>query len=89
MEFNWDPVKAALNEQKHGLTFHVVVAIFSDPFLLDIDVSRDADGEPRRKAVGRIGENVFTLVYTRRVSVVRAISARRANTQELRKYGVR
>lgn len=89
MEFAWDPAKAIANERKHGLTFEVAIAVFADPNGLDLDVSRAADEESRRKAVGRIGEHVFTLVYTRRGVVVRLISARRANIQEMRDYGAR
>jgi uncharacterized DUF497 family protein len=89
LEFEWDPAKASLNEQKHGLAFRFVLPVFSDPNLMDIDVSREADGEARRKAVGRIGDHIFALVYSRRGSVIRVISARRANVKEMREYGVR
>lgn len=89
VDFEWDPAKASVNERKHGLAFQVAVAVFYDPAWLDIDVTRSADGESRRKAVGRIGEHIFTLVYTRRNATVRLISARRANVQEMREYGVR
>ena len=89
MDFEWDPAKAAANERKHGLAFQVAIVVFSDPNWLDLDVTREADGESRRKAVGRIGEHVFTLVYTRRDAVVRLISARRANVQELKEYDAR
>ena len=89
MGFEWDPTKAAANERKHGLAFQVAIVVFSDPNWLDLDVTREADGESRRKAVGRIGEHVFTLVYTRRDAVVRLISARRANVQELKEYDAR
>ena len=89
MDFEWDPAKAAANERKHGLAFQVAIVVFSDPNWLDLDVTREADGESRRKAVGRIGEYVFTLVYTRRDAVVRLISARRANVQELKEYDAR
>lgn len=89
MDFDWDSAKAVANERKHGLAFQVAIVVFFDPNWLDLDVTREADGESRRKAVGRIGEHVFTLVYTRRAQVVRLISARRANVQELREYGAR
>ena len=89
MDFEWDPAKAAANERKHGLAFQVAIVVFSDPNWLDLDVTREADGESRRKAAGRIGEHVFTLVYTRRDAVVRLLSARRANVQELKEYDAR
>jgi hypothetical protein len=48
---------------------------------------REDDGEDRFKAIGRIGERVFTIVYTERNEVKRLISARRANAKEENNYG--
>jgi Ribonuclease toxin, BrnT, of type II toxin-antitoxin system len=32
IEFDWDPVKAASNAVKHGVTFQEAMTIFLDPF---------------------------------------------------------
>ena len=89
MEFDWDPAKAAANERKHGTPFVFATAVFMDSKFVDYDVSRPDDDEPRRKAAGVIKGKLFTVVYTLRGAVVRIISARRSNLQEVRRYGVR
>jgi uncharacterized DUF497 family protein len=89
MDFDWDPAKDASNEQKHGLRFSAVVAVFLDVRVVEFDVSRPEDKEVRRKAVGLIGGRLITVVYSRRNGVTRIISARRSNVQEARQYGVR
>ena len=89
MEFDWDPAKATANERKHGIPFSFATAVFVDSKFVDYDVSRDDDDELRRKAVGIIRGKLFTVVYPLRGAVVRIISARRSNLQEVRRYGVR
>jgi uncharacterized DUF497 family protein len=84
--FEWDSVKAASNLAKHGVRFEVAVRLFDDPGHADLDASHDEDGEPRRKAVGRIEGRLFTLVYTMRGEATRIISARASNAMEKRRY---
>lgn len=85
--FEWDDDKALANERKHRIPFDVAVRIFLDPDRIDFDASRDEEGEERRKVVGQIENKLFCLVYTRRAGgVIRIISARRANLQEIRRY---
>jgi uncharacterized DUF497 family protein len=60
---------------------------FLDEALVDLDASREADGEARRKAVGLIEGRIFTLVYVQRKEAIRIISARRANATERKAYG--
>ena len=85
--FDWDDAKAASNLAKHGVPFDYAARVFLDEVAVDFDASREADGERRRKAVGRIEGRVFTVVYVRRSETIRIISARRANTAERRAYG--
>ncbi len=49
-------------------------------------MSREADGEARRKAIGLIEGRVFTVVYVQRKEATRIISARRANATEKKAY---
>lgn len=87
--FQWDETKAAANLAKHGLRFAVAVAIFSDPWSVDYDVSRAEDQESRRKIVGVIDRVLCSVVYTFRDEKIRIISARRANKTERKIYGYR
>jgi uncharacterized protein len=84
--FEWDDTKAASNFAKHSVEFEFAVRVFLDDGRADLDASRPADGESRRKAVGTIEGELFTVVYTERGSVVRVISARRSNVKEHRIY---
>jgi len=89
VEFDWDPNKAASNERKHGIRLSYAIGVFLDLRVVDYDVSRLDDNEPRRKAVGMIDGRLFTVVYTMRGEVIRIISGRRANVQESREYALR
>ncbi|MBJ7318055.1 MAG: BrnT family toxin [Brevundimonas sp.] len=87
LEFEWDEAKAQSNLAKHAVPFAYAVHVFVDPDCVDIDASRTADGEDRRKAVGRIGAHLYAVVYTRRAGRIRLISARRCNRSEEKAYG--
>jgi len=86
-EFEWDPVKAAGNLVKHGVSFEVASVLFADGASVHMDASQQGDGEVRRKAVRFIDGRLFTLVDTLRNGVIRVISARRSNTREARYHG--
>jgi uncharacterized protein len=87
MDFEWDDHKNAANMVKHFIGFEVAIGVFVDPDAIEFDVSRAADQEERRKRVGKIGDFVFTVVFTPRQGVCRLISARRANKNEELRYG--
>jgi hypothetical protein len=87
IRFVWDHVKADLNLVKHGITFDFGTRVFLDPVHVDFDVSRPEDMEQRRKAVGQIEGDLFTVVHTIRFGARRLISARHANRQEEKLYG--
>ncbi len=77
MEFDWDEQKAASSLTKHGVSFDYAARVFLDAGRVDLDASRSADGEQRRKVVGMIDERVFALVYT--AGVGRSASSRRGD----------
>ena len=91
LRFEWDPVKARTNQQKHGIRFEDAMQVFDDPrarFELD---RADEFGELRWHAIGLIGGVAVVLVaHTVREEagdeVVRMISARRASRQERKRY---
>jgi uncharacterized DUF497 family protein len=87
-EFVWDPEKAAANVVARGISFEFATLAFHDLQGVDIDVSRDSDGEIRRKLIARIERRLFAVVYTLREGVCRVISARRTNKSEERLYGL-
>ncbi len=87
--FEWDDAKAVSNFAKHRFSFEDAIEIFADPEVVFVATFRERDLEERFKAVGRIGDRIFTVVYTQRRGVRRIISARRANAAEEKHYGNR
>lgn len=83
----WKDANAETHFLKHGVRFEYAARVFLDSDRADWDVSRPQDGEARRKSVGTIEGKLFVVVYTPRAGVAWIISARRANTQETRRYG--
>jgi uncharacterized DUF497 family protein len=92
IRFEWDPLKARINQRKHGIAFSEAANVFEDPYaLFEQDRTDDETGEPRWQAIGRVGEMVLLLVaHTVREEgqdeVVRLISARRATRKERNRY---
>jgi uncharacterized protein len=65
---------------------NLLLACFLNEMRAGLDASQTADGEARRKAVGIIDGELFTVVCTQRESAIRVISARRSNVKEDRDY---
>ena len=85
--FEWDDWKAAQNEKKHGISFHIAEQVFEDPLQITIRDRFHSEAENRFVI---IGETLFgdTLVVTfaERGDRIRIISARRATRREKRRY---
>jgi uncharacterized DUF497 family protein len=85
-EFEWDEAKARLNLEKHRVSFLTASAIFSNERLERID-DREEYGEVRWIALGRVGSEVFRVVYTwRGKNLVRIVSAQKASKDEREIY---
>ncbi|MGH7961296.1 MAG: BrnT family toxin [Candidatus Binatia bacterium] len=87
MPFDWDPAKNVSNRRKHGISFNEATAVFDDPSKVGWICSDPGDDEERFMIVGRAGWNIVSVVYTPRGSMLRLISARKANRHERREYG--
>jgi uncharacterized DUF497 family protein len=87
MQFEWDPNKAALNEEKHGVSFREAMTTFDDPQLVIFDDPDHSTIEKRELLVGtsRRGRLLITS-FTMREEAVRIISARRTNKKERLTY---
>ncbi len=86
MLFEWDGRKAAQNIAKHGIPFEYAVRVFLDPYRLDSEDVRRDYSEERWLTLGKIERRLFAVAYTPRGTVIRLISARKANEREQRKY---
>ena len=83
--FIWDPTKNQINITKHGISFPMAAKLFDGPRLEKEDTRRDY-GETRIIALGRSEGRILRVVYTRRNSVIRIISARKAKRHERAAY---
>ena len=86
MDFEWDMAKSDLCQISRNFDFTYVISSFKDPTLLVEQDQRWDYGEERFRALGLLNEKVFVVIYTKRPSAIRIISARRANRREVRRY---
>jgi len=89
VDFNWDPRKADINLQKHGISFEEASSAFYDDrarIMYDPDHSQDED---RYVLLGVSEESRLLMVchlYKENDRLIRIISARRATKDERRQY---
>ena len=84
MEFEWDPAKSDRCLRQRGFAFADVLAAFTDPQnLIELDTRFDY-GEERYQLYGSVKGRLYVIVFTRRGSAFRGISARKANAREQR-----
>lgn len=84
--FEWDEQKAQSNEAKHAVSFPFITRAFDDDNRLTVIDNRRDYGEVRYITLARIEQRVYVLVYTMRDTVIRLISARKANSKEVKRY---
>jgi uncharacterized DUF497 family protein len=91
--FEWDPVKAQTNANKHGVTFEEATAVFNDPMALTIfDEDNSSDDEDRWVTIGQTnGQHYLVVIHTYRdqknnTVTIRLISARPATKHEIKQY---
>lgn len=93
MQFEWDEEKRRANLKKHDVDFRDIPSVFHHPHL---SYSSPRGEEPRRVAVGplhspeerpqRWSGPLVAVVYIRKATQYRIISARRARTNERQAY---
>jgi uncharacterized DUF497 family protein len=86
MDFKWDKAKSDLCQISRNFDFAYVISIFVDPDLFVEKDQRWDYGEERFRAIGALESRVFVVIYTKRPSAIRIISARRANRREVKRY---
>ena len=79
MQFDWDPLKAARNLIKHGVSFDEATTVFGDPFAGTIADPLHSVGEMRFVTAGNSASGrLLVVVHTDRAEAIRIVSARRA-----------
>ena len=86
MNIVWDPEKARINLEKHGMRFSDAEIVLYDPHALTQE-DKDAVNEQRFVTIGMdaIGR-VLIVVYTYRGEDIRLMSARSATKRERESY---
>lgn len=85
-EFEWDDIKAAINEREHHVTFEMARAAFRDAFAIS-RVDRGHDSPEEQYAwLGMVEDRLLFVSYTLRGDWIRIISARKAQPHERRRY---
>jgi len=91
--FEWDPVKARSNAEKHGVTFERATEVFKDPMALTLyDEDNASSEEERWITLGQAnGQHYLVVVHTYRnqqdnAVTIRLISARPATKHEIKQY---
>jgi len=87
MDFEWDPKKAFINEEKHGVSFFEACEVFDDDYSLTIHDPDHSLDEDRYLIFGMSrSRHYFVVSYTERGDCIRLISARRMTRRERNSY---
>ena len=86
MQIEFDTDKDAANIARHGVALALGAKIFDDHEVLIVPTIRERDREERYKAIGLIGDKLWTAIHVYRGDVVRFLSVRRSNNSEQRSY---
>lgn len=85
--FEWDPVKATVNAQKHGVTFDEASTVFGNQLALLMSDPDHSDTEERHLLLGMsTQQRLLVVAFAERPPRTRLISARRATRRERRRY---
>jgi len=86
MDFEWDEAKSEACANARRFNFDYAAFAFSDPNRIVKPDTRHDYGEERFELMGLIEGRLYVVVYTVRGSLVRIISARKANQREIKHY---
>jgi uncharacterized DUF497 family protein len=86
VEFEWNPIKAPENLNKHGVSFDFATSAFRDPQALEKIDDWEDYGEERTRLISQAHGILLSVVYAERGQVYRIISARRATRHEQDEY---
>ena len=84
MEFEWHEKKSRTNKSKHGIDFNTARELWNDPDRIEIQTNFPV--ENRNALIGKIGDKIWTAIFTRRMDAIRLISVRRARKKETKLY---
>jgi uncharacterized DUF497 family protein len=87
LDFEWDPRKAVINRQKHGVSFEEASTVFGDELAASFPDPDHSDWEERLITIGMSAQKRLLMVsHTERNGRIRLISARELTRRERRTY---
>ena len=89
LKFEWDDQKNQKNIKKHGISFEEAATVFEDDESLIIADDEHSDDEERFILIGfsfKANLLVVCHCYREKDSIIRIISARKADSKERQKY---
>ncbi|MCC6328318.1 MAG: BrnT family toxin [Acidobacteria bacterium] len=86
MEFEWDPDKAIVNLEKHGISFDEASLAFFDPNAIELFDDLNSEDEIRFQLIGISRVRLLFVGYTLRDDRVRIVTARKANAKQKKYY---
>lgn len=84
MEFEFDPFKSELNQNKHGINFVEAQQLWDDSNRVEIPAR--TEDESRFLMIGKIQDKHWSAVITDRETRIRIISVRRSRKEEVSFY---
>lgn len=81
----WDEQKNRNNKKKHGISFEAAAYVFQDDNRIELYDEAHSVEENRYMIIGKARRLMF-VVYTMRDERYRIITARKANSKEMRLY---
>ena len=88
--FDWDENKYKINVNKHGISFKEAASVFFDENAVEVDDDEHSQHEERFLIIGRSKRLRLMVVchcYRENNTIIRIISARKANDTEKEIYG--
>jgi len=86
-EFEWDPIKARANQQRHSVSFVEAATVFFDPVSVTVTDPLHSMDEQRFVITGlSYQRQILVVVHVDRSDRIRIISARMATRSEREKY---
>jgi uncharacterized DUF497 family protein len=84
MIFEFDEAKSADNKAKHGIDFYEAQKLWQDLDAMELPAA--SKGEVRKQLLARLGEKLWSAIFTERDPAIRIISVRRARPNEEAHY---
>lgn len=85
MNIEFDPIKDAINQQKHGISLAMAQFLDWETAVVKAD-NRFDYGELRFIAISPLDGRVYTAVFTHREPNIRVISLRKSSLKEVKEY---